>query len=696
MARLTSTLIGIIVLQCLAIAAASAQERPALTPAPGDTLRTSMSVIDTLPPVRVDTAKRIPPLRSVGALPGAAGSASVFDANGITWKEYRTLTDVLPAAPGVFVRDMGSPGQDNQVSIDGAGHAGTAFLVDGIGHNDPVTGTFNFAFFPVEAIERLELVTGPRAFLYGANSTGGAVNVISKSFSNNKPFTRIRYSQGSYTYTQTDAMFSQNILPRFNLSFGLSYLGYGMHKSADLNAGRFPNSDNQAYSFRTKLRYNMSETVNLVFTHWYAQTQTGLFGGINLNTTTDPASVYDDNTAVVVNYDSYEKHSDHHASLAAVYRPLADTSLTATVSLFGSHLLREYRDEENRLALHTNSLLIADDFASTVVGAHATAEWDTHGNLVSAIAELSHTQYERSVYGAAFTRAARSLSLKDEFTIANTLTLAAFARLENGQERAAENAGGDVTLRLPGTLTLSAGASTSHRHLSIEEAYLERGAADSTIQKILGPALLLSTLSRSSLASDEVHTVTEASLRVRPSENFSAGITATRRVIDHWADRSLIKLYQDHSITVDGISLSLRLRHGDFFLDGDAAYTHHSEVLRNAASIRLYPEWRGQWSFFYRGLLANNNLDLKVGVKGMFVSAFDGELYRVVDGVVNPIVVRQIGNAGTVDFFVIAHIGDAYIHVLWENLTGSQYMLAPFYPMYNRSIRFGVSWEFQD
>ena len=52
--------------------------------------------------------------------------------------------------------------------------------------------------------------------------------------------------------------------------------------------------------------------------------------------------------------------------------------------------------------------------------------------------------------------------------------------------------------------------------------------------------------------------------------------------------------------------------------------------------------------------------------------------------------------AGTVDFLLIAHIGSAYVHFVWENLLDRQYIMRIFYPMPERNIRFGISWDFLD
>jgi outer membrane receptor protein involved in Fe transport len=710
MHRLISLVIGIIVLHFMAAACAAGQTPMAASPASpvlrdtaaqrhADTVRT----IDSLSYRTVDTVKHAAPLRSVGSLSPQSLLYPGIDADGIRWKDYRTTSDLLSGVPGVFVREMSSPGQEYEVTVNGAEHTGTAFLVDGISQTNPTTGTYNFAFFPIEAIDHLEIVTGPRSFLYGDNAVGGTINAVTKSFSNNKPYTHIRYSQSGDSYSQTDAMFSQNIFPRVNLSFGLSYLGYGSdHWFQDENRGRYPNADNEAYTFRTKLRYNVSPTVNLAFTHFYYRTQTGLNGGVDITKTLQAgANVYDENAATVVNLESYEKRYNHHAALTAAYRPLADTLLTASVTLYGNQQRRELRDEANRSS-PSNGIIIKDDFGSRVLGARGQIDYAAGGNLLSAIGETKQTRYGNSIYGTDRSYTRSSLSVKDELSFGTIATVAAFGKSNVDFAESTTDFGADASLHLPGSVTLSAGASIAHRRPVLPEVSFGAGGADTVARKILAVSNIITPFPDDFfLLPNEVHHVAEASVRFTPGENLQAGVTATRRRIEHWIDRSSLTPIWWNDLTIDCMTASLRLRHGNFFLEGEAAYTRQTEVLRGSTPVRLFPEWRGDGSVYFRGKLANGNLDLKAGVRGKFYSAFDGEQFSAADAVLiaaagGTIVNRPIGNAGTVDIFVVAHIGDAYIHVMWENLTNSAYMLTPFYPMYGRTLRFGVSWEFVD
>ena len=53
-----------------------------------------------------------------------------------------------------------------------------------------------------------------------------------------------------------------------------------------------------------------------------------------------------------------------------------------------------------------------------------------------------------------------------------------------------------------------------------------------------------------------------------------------------------------------------------------------------------------------------------------------------------------LGQASTVDFVLEAHLGDASIHLIWENLPSISYYATPYFPGLDREVRFGVAWEF--
>ncbi len=94
-----------------------------------------------------------------------------------------TVPELLGQFPGIHVRDnSGSPNW--QVDMRGFGIFGdqnTLVLLDGQRISENEQATVNWAAIPLSAIERIEIMRGSGAVLYGGGATGGTINVITKA-----------------------------------------------------------------------------------------------------------------------------------------------------------------------------------------------------------------------------------------------------------------------------------------------------------------------------------------------------------------------------------------------------------------------------------------------------------------------------------------------------------------------------------
>lgn len=95
------------------------------------------------------------------------------------------LKEALNSAPGVQI-DTRNQGYDSRLIIRGAGLKANygirdiMVLLDGVPITDPDSFT-RLDFIDTQLIEQIEVVKGPNSTLYGANASGGIINIISKS-----------------------------------------------------------------------------------------------------------------------------------------------------------------------------------------------------------------------------------------------------------------------------------------------------------------------------------------------------------------------------------------------------------------------------------------------------------------------------------------------------------------------------------
>jgi len=105
----------------------------------------------------------------------------IISAKDIQQSAATTIADVLQQITGVDVRRRGTGGSQADLYLRGGGFDQTLLLIDGIKVEDPQTGHHSLNILvPIEVVERIEVVKGPAARIFGQNAFTGAINIVTK------------------------------------------------------------------------------------------------------------------------------------------------------------------------------------------------------------------------------------------------------------------------------------------------------------------------------------------------------------------------------------------------------------------------------------------------------------------------------------------------------------------------------------
>ena len=91
------------------------------------------------------------------------------------------LADLIADHAGVEVTRLGGAGQTTSVFMRGADSDQVVVLIDGVSIGLGTIGGPNLQNILPESVERVEVVEGPRSYLYGTDAIGGVINVTTRA-----------------------------------------------------------------------------------------------------------------------------------------------------------------------------------------------------------------------------------------------------------------------------------------------------------------------------------------------------------------------------------------------------------------------------------------------------------------------------------------------------------------------------------
>lgn len=153
--------------------------------------------------------------RTAVSLTEVLADVSIVDRDQIERSGAASVSDVLARLPGITISQTGGPASTTGVFIRGAESRFTAVFVDGVRIDSQSTGGATWESIPLAQVERIEVLRGPAAAVYGSDAMAGVVQIFTRdgepgfhpsirvgigSYNTREISTSLRGGEGNVTY----------------------------------------------------------------------------------------------------------------------------------------------------------------------------------------------------------------------------------------------------------------------------------------------------------------------------------------------------------------------------------------------------------------------------------------------------------------------------------------------------------------
>jgi outer membrane receptor for ferrienterochelin and colicins len=283
----------------------------------------------------------ITPTRGPRMLKDLPTNVSVITREEIAESSAQNVGEVLKNRLGVEVRRYGTLGAPSYIGLRGCSAYQTLVMVDGRSINSVSDGIADLSQFPIDNIERIEVVRGPASALYGANALGGVVNIITREAKEDKATFDVNVGLGSFG-TQMS-----------RLNFGTEYTNIKAYFTISNNTsgGWRKNSAYDNHNLTGRLAYAAGKVGNFELRGGYHEAKLGLPG---LNYKLDPIT-----WEKIVLDERYASDPNHNQEDEKEYAVLEYSNRVATSKLLlkaygSSEQRRDRNSDEPRFDLHEN------------------------------------------------------------------------------------------------------------------------------------------------------------------------------------------------------------------------------------------------------------------------------------------------------------------------------------------------------
>ncbi len=613
-------------------------------------------------------------------------NSSFLSRHDISRSDYRYTGEVLKNFRNVILFEAGGAELPHEISINGNRGGDISFLSDGVLLNNRINNSFDSRTFQTESIDSVEFIPQARSFLYGLYNNSSAVNIITRDKISFAPYSKIFVYQGPDEEGIIDAMFNIYAGNKIDLSFELTNFSRDPHYLASGSGG-------WQVSFRT--RYMPSNNLNFVLTYNYFDQIAELNGGVDFDSTRnqfikDPDELLYDYLEAPVIFPSYSgtplrymKDSRQKVHLKALSTLWDD--LYSEIDFYYIYHLNEYR--QNEYSTISGLPVIRNNNRYSLAGANFRTSFSPGTISFEVKGNYEYLSFSEGILNVAEDISSASVTASASAYFFNkSVKPALFAKLMRYYGGIYEGGGADISFVLPYGIQLYSAISSFSKPYSIIEKQSLRSwyNKDNANIHIFQTSMNIPWRYGESVVEysfTKKNNITEPVIKLNDEGNYDF----------------FKSFYFTRDEEVGALSVNTRLKYEIIQLELSGQYYFGEKEL---------PEYELNGGLFYIDTLFNANLKLKTGLRGFYrgatgFSVYDFQHFRRVfyfetqSGDISRSVNSPVPPSFRLDFVLSAGIQDrAIFYFTFENLLNNNYYYMPWYPGIERTMRFGLSWEF--
>ncbi|NQZ21165.1 MAG: TonB-dependent receptor [Colwellia sp.] len=179
----------------------------------------------------------------------------------------KSVLDMLATVSGLDISTNGGRGQNSSVYMRGANAGHTLVLLNGVRISSASLGSTNIQSIAPELVERIEIVKGPRAALWGSDAIGGVIQIFTRKLESGEHFASVNFGSEGYQMLNAGVGIKHGD--------GFTSISINHEESDGFDAKDDAENDDDGYSFDSLAINGQQQVSDVLAINWLAQIDQG-------------------------------------------------------------------------------------------------------------------------------------------------------------------------------------------------------------------------------------------------------------------------------------------------------------------------------------------------------------------------------------------------------------------------------------